>query len=75
MRTEIFDGVGCPHFFLDYHPNGFYEMIYDDEVRCVRAQVHLHSFDDLSESNWISLGRNFVKNAILVNQTEKPTLH
>ena len=72
MRTEILDAVDCVDFYLDYNPIGFYEMTYDDDVRCVRTRVYIDSFDALSPANWISLGRNFIRTA---QMPERPTLH
>jgi len=75
MHTSaaVIEGVDCPHFFLDYNPIGFYEMTYDDdEGRCVRTRVFIDSFDSISSANWISLGRNFIRTALL---PDKPTLH
>lgn len=59
MQNELDSALGCPEFFLDADPRGFFEMTYVGE-RTHTARVHMDSWDSMSLDNWISLCQNFI---------------
>lgn len=61
MINEIMDALDCPEFFLERSPRGFFELIYDDgETDTEVVRVYVDSYESMSVSNWISLGRSFI---------------